>query len=53
MEGLIDDEAQRRCAPEDRTADPHTCPFKVDMNTDYTTLCTCGPAQQDECSADI
>ena len=35
------------------TLEPHTCPFKVEINGDTETLCYCSPAQQYDCEMDI
>ena len=31
----------------------HTCPYKVEINNDYETLCDCDENQQHECSQDV
>lgn len=31
----------------------HTCPYKVDINNDETTLCDCCDACRGECAGDI
>ena len=50
--GILNDEGCRR-APGEQTPEPHICPYLQDMCGDTTTLCTCGPAQQDRCAEDI
>lgn len=31
----------------------HTCPFKMEIHDDSTTLCRCSPSQEDECRMDV
>ena len=33
--------------------DPHTCPYKEDINDDHETLCTCCENCQNGCAMDI
>lgn len=41
----------KKCDHKD--TEPHTCPYKEDINGDFETLCTCCPCQQHECAMDI
>jgi hypothetical protein len=48
------DAAMIKAAPTVGTAvEPHTCPYKVDINDDSETLCTCGPEKMQDCRDDI
>lgn len=33
--------------------EPHPCPFKIELNGDYDTLCTCTPDEESKCAEDI
>ena len=47
----MEDEEMQSC--EHEVLEPHTCPFREDVNGDYTTLCTCCEKCQHECAMDI
>lgn len=49
-----------KCPKQDRAygcngeaLEPHTCPFKEDINGDHETLCTCCEPCQNGCAQDI
>jgi len=33
--------------------EPHTCPYKEDINGDFETLCTCSPEDTQTCAEDV
>ena len=37
----------------DKKPEMHTCPYKEDVNGDYTTLCDCSPEEIYNCSQEI
>lgn len=41
------------CRGRNDATEPHTCPFKVEINEDMETLCDCCEACTQECAYDI
>ena len=34
-------------------AEPHTCPYKIELYDDHDTLCTCDSDQEYQCAMDV
>lgn len=41
------------CERDAEFIEPHTCPFREDVNDDYEYTCTCCPYCTQECAEDI
>lgn len=48
----MNDEKCERCSKNEKT-EPHTCPYKEEINDDYESLCTCCKDCEHECLMDI